>query len=116
MSELVRSRNPVSMKYPEYNQSDLSHAVQDGNYPVSDFHDFIERLIKMDALDHPVEKGIVAWVAERGTSELSVNQRNVLDRIVQRYDSANCLICGEKIPLLEVLDDEHDGLCSYHRQ
>lgn len=103
------------MKYPIYDDKDLTFAEKDGNYPISDFANFISQLINQDVLDNQTEKGIIAFVKSNGTKSLSYNQGKVLDMIVSRYDSMECLVCGNKIPLSEALDDDNGGLCSYHR-
>lgn len=105
------------MKYPMYDDKDLKFAEQDGNYPVSDFASFISQLIDQNILYNNIERGIAAFVNSKGTKSLSDKQAKVLEIIVSRYANKECKVCGEKIPLGEVLDlDDNDGLCSYHKQ
>ena len=49
------------------------------------------------------------------TKNLSDKQANVLNNVVSRYANKSCLVCGETIPFNELLDDDLDGLCSYHK-
>jgi hypothetical protein len=104
------------MKYPTYDDKDLKFAQHDGNYPVSEFASFLSQLIDKDVLENDTEKGIVSFVNSKGTKSLSDKQAKVLDIIVSRYNNKECKVCGETIPLSEVLDlDDNDGLCNYHK-
>lgn len=104
------------MNFPVYNASDLHNAMQDGNHELLEFTEFLSQLSEQEILDNTTEKGILAFVQSKGTEELSTNQAKVLDIILARYDNQECKLCGEKIPLNEVLFlDENDGFCSYHK-
>ena len=104
------------MKYTIYDNKDLELAVQDGNYPASEFSNFVSQLIEQERWENDIEKGIIAIVNSKGTRTLSDKQSKVLEIIVSRFDSEECRICGVKIPLSEVFDlDDNDGLCSYHK-
>jgi hypothetical protein len=104
------------MEYPIYDDGDLKFAEKDGNFPVTDFASFISQLLDQHILDNDTEIGIATFVKSKGTKSLSINQAKVLKIIISRYDNEECKVCGEKIPLNEVLDlDDNDGLCSYHK-
>lgn len=104
------------MDIPEYNMDSLKMAERDGEFYHTDFASFISQLIERDMVDDSTERGILAFVNDNGTEKLSDKQKFRLQKIVERYGREECKICGEKIPLDQVLDiDENDGLCSYHK-
>ncbi len=105
------------MDIPIYDENDLKYADQDGDINISEFADFFSQLEENEILDNPTEKGVVALVNSKGTKVLSSKQLNVLKIIVSRYENEECKLCGERIPLNEVLHfyDEYDGFCSYHK-
>lgn len=104
------------MNYPEYDISDLYNSAQDGDYSYNEFSEFITQLIEHCILENEIEKGIAALVAAKGTKILSEKQSRVLERVVSRYENEECKLCGEKIPLNEVLNlDDNDGFCNYHK-
>ena len=104
------------MEIPEYNINSLKMAERDGEFYHIDFADFISQLIERDMIDDNTEKGILAFVNDKGTEQLSNKQKFRLEKIVERFADVRCKICGEEIPINEVLDiDENDGLCSYHK-
>jgi hypothetical protein len=105
-----------NMNYQEYDKRDLYHSERDGDYSYSEFSEFITLLIERDILDNEIEIGIVKLVDSKGTKILSEKQSKVLAKIVSRYESRECKLCGESIPLNEILDFEYnEGFCSYHK-
>lgn len=102
------------MSIPVYSKSDAYNAHIDGEDRITNFEEFILLLIENDDFQNAKEAGIVAFVKNEGTSALSPKQLYVLEKIVSRYNDKECVICGEKIPLNEVFDD-NDGYCSYHK-
>ena len=104
------------MEIPEYNTNSLKMAEADGEFHHTDFAEFISQLIDRDMIDDSAERGILAFVKDNGTDKLSDKQKFRLEKIVQRYADVRCKICGEEIPINEVIDiDDNDGLCSYHK-
>lgn len=102
------------MKYPEYDINELELAEREGNFETTDFSNFIFKLIESDEFEHDTERGIAAFIDSNGTAGLSESQKKVLEIIVSRYDNEECKLCGIKIPLNEVFDD-NNGFCSYHK-
>jgi len=100
------------MEIPEYDEKKLLRENMEGEYSNSDFAEFIETLLNDERYDD-VEKGILAYVKSNGTINLSSAQKYRLQKLVDDYD-IDCSICGESIPVSEVVDN-NDGLCSYHR-
>lgn len=104
------------MGIPEYNMNDIRMAEREGEFYYLEFHEFISQLLDRDLYENDTERGILAYIKDNGTDRLSAKQGYRLNKILERYNNEECNICGEKIPLNEVLDlDDNDGLCSYHK-
>lgn len=104
------------MEIPEYNENSLYTAEKDGEYYYSEFAEFISQLIERGHYENDTERGILAYVNDKGTDTLSDKQKYRLEQIIDKFAHVEFAICGEPIPLNEVLDiDENDGLCSYHK-
>ena len=104
------------MEIPKYNKGNLYSAEIDGEYYYAEFADFISQLLERGHFKDDTERGILAYVNVNGTDALSTKQKYRLEQIIDEFANEECSICGEPIPLNEVLDiDENDGLCSYHK-
>ena len=74
----------METKYPVYDKDDLMFSIKDGDFRISDFHDFLEKLQEQHLLETKEEIGIVAFAKENGTASLSPKQSFVLNRISLR--------------------------------
>jgi hypothetical protein len=99
---------------PIYSKQQLVANQMDGDYESSDFANFLSQLCENDIISHPTASGIAMLANEKGTEILSEKQLAILEKVVAPYNNKTCLVCSEKIPLSEVLE-ENDGLCSYHK-
>lgn len=102
------------MEFPVYKEKDLVREIMDGDNYNSDFAKLIEELYERDEFENDIEKGIAAKVIAEGTYNLSKNQSYHVQNIFDRYNDKRCSLCGDNIPLNEVLYLE-GSLCSYHQ-
>jgi acid phosphatase family membrane protein YuiD len=106
----------MPMNFPIYDEADAKFAAHDGNVSIIEFSEFISQLIEQDEFENSTEKGIITLVDSRGTEVLTTKQAKVLEIVISRYEGEECKLCGEPIPLNEVLYHElNDGYCSYHK-
>jgi hypothetical protein len=102
------------MEYPIFAKNNLKSAIGDGNYPVSDFLEFLKQLVNRNSLNNSTETGVVAYVRDNGTESLSEKQAKVLKIIISRYNF-ECKLCGTQISFDEVLGiEDNNGFCSAH--
>ena len=102
------------MDFPIYKTKDLTRELMEGDHYNSNFASLIEELYERDEFDNDTEKGIAAKVIAEGTYALSSNQSYHIQNIFDRYNNKRCGICGEVIPISEVLLLD-SNLCSYHQ-
>lgn len=98
------------MNIPDYTPHDLH--INDGG-EIFEFQEFISEVIRMELFENEIELGVCKKNLSNGTNGLSNKQLYHIKNIVDRYDK-NCLICGENIPLNEVIYLDGD-YCSYHQ-
>jgi hypothetical protein len=106
--------NKKSMEFPIYKEKDLVRDVMDGSYYNSDFAQLFQDLLDRDQFENDIEKGIAAQIVAEGTYNLSEKQLWHAQQVFERYNSERCTVCGELIPLNEVLYLDN-GLCSPHQ-
>lgn len=105
------------MNYPIYDKTDQHLSSNEGDQFIAEFSEFVNQLINSDVLDNHVEKVIIAYVDTNGTNNLNEKQAGVLGKLVDQYSHEECKVCGEKIPLNEVLHflAFNDGYCNFHK-
>ena len=102
------------MDFPVFSKNDLGFAIEDGNFPISSFIDFLKQLKSMVRLNHPSEEGVVSYVIQNGTESLSPKQVKVLKLIISRYGEGDCSRCGNQLEWNELFEaQENGGYCGY---
>lgn len=82
-------------------------------YLDTDFKDFVQTLISSNQLED-IEVGISKRFLDKGYETLSVKQKNVFNKMVEKYVIRACCRCGIDIPWNEKYDAlSNGGYCNY---
>lgn len=81
-------------------------------YNEDGFENFVSQLINSSYLEQ-IESGIAKCMLDNGYNKLSPKQKNVFNRMINKYSTEYCKQCAAPIPWTEMYEAyENGGYCS----